>query len=145
MYREIQKFRQPWLWAILLGSLGVVLYRRDPVAIGVMGGVLALFWFLQLETVINEEGIAYRWLPFQRSYALVKWTDIEAITVRPYLPVGEFGGWGIRFGWGGTAYTVSGNWGIEIKGKGKKRFLLLGTQRPDEVRKAIKAHYWVTS
>ncbi|WP_138994573.1 hypothetical protein [Larkinella sp. C7] len=62
---------------------------------------------------------------------------MEHVTVRSYSALGEFGGWGIRFSWNGTAHTVSGNWGIDIKLKGKKRTLLVGTRHPDEIRQQI--------
>lgn len=141
MYKETQKFRQPWLWVLLLYSLGVVLYRWQPVGVAVVLGVLSLFWFLALETQIDEKGIAYRWLPFQRHYRLIKWSDIEQITVRDYAAIGEFGGWGIRFSWHGMAHTVSGHHGIELKRKGKKRTLLIGTQQPEEIHQILERNY----
>lgn len=136
-YTEVQKFRQPWLWALLLFSLFVVLYREQAGA-WILVGVLALIWFLQLETTISEQGIAYRWLPFQRRHFLVQWHEIDTVTVRSYAPVAEFGGWGIRFSWQGTAQTVSGKFGIVIKRKSKKRFLLIGTQHPEKVRQVLE-------
>jgi hypothetical protein len=36
------------------------------------------------------------------------------------------------------AHTVSGKQGIEIKRVGKKRTLLIGTQKPDEVRQILE-------
>ncbi|MGV3557197.1 hypothetical protein [Larkinella arboricola] len=138
MYQEKQQFRQPWLWALLLGVLGVTLYRQESVSIGIVVAVLGLFAFLRLETRINDEGIAYQWFPFQLRPQLIRWNQIEQVSIRTYSALGEFGGWGIRFGWKATAHTVSGNAGIEIQIKGKKRFLLIGTQRPDDVRPVIE-------
>ncbi|MGM9507660.1 hypothetical protein ACS5NO_08030 [Larkinella sp. GY13] len=137
MYKETQHFRQPWLWLLLLGSLALVIYRWQPIHVGIMAGIMGLFWFLRLETRIDPEGIAYRWFPFQSTYRVIKWSQIEQVTVRSYSALGEFGGWGIRFSWNGTAHTVSGNWGIDIKLKGKKRTLLVGTRHPDEIRQQI--------
>ncbi|MGA0556415.1 hypothetical protein ACO2Q8_07185 [Larkinella sp. VNQ87] len=134
MYTETQKFRQPWAWVLLLACLGVVLYAGQLGGILIVLAVIALFWFLKLETVIDHEGIAFRWFPFQPRFYRIPWTDMEQITVRKYSGLGEFGGWGMRIGWQGNAQTTSGNWGIQINRKGKKRFLLIGTQRPDAVR-----------
>ncbi|WP_138994574.1 hypothetical protein [Larkinella sp. C7] len=64
MYKETQHFRQPWLWVLLLGSLALVIYRWQPINVGIMAGVMGLFWFLRLETRIDQKGIAYRWFPF---------------------------------------------------------------------------------
>jgi hypothetical protein len=71
MFNEIQKFRQPWLWIILAFSAGVVLYQWQPISVGILVGVLTLFWFLTLETRIDKEGISYRWLPFQFQYRVI--------------------------------------------------------------------------
>jgi hypothetical protein len=141
-YTEIQKFRQPWLWAILLLSLCVGLYRNQ-MGVWVIVVVSAFLWFLQLETVISEHGISYRWLPFQRRPRLIKWSEIERVTVRSYAPLAEFGGWGIRFSWRGTAQTVSGHNGVEIRKKSKRRFLLIGTQNPDKIRQVLQQNEWI--
>ncbi|MBD2757471.1 hypothetical protein [Spirosoma validum] len=134
MYKETQKFRQPWLWALLVYSMGVVIYSGQLVGVAIMLLVMALFWFLTLQTRIDQEGISYRWFPFQSSYRLIKWSTTEKAVVRDYAAISEFGGWGIRFSWTGMAHTVAGHHGIEIKRKGKKRILLIGTQHPKEVR-----------
>lgn len=136
-YTEIQKFRQPWLWAILLLSLCVGLYRNQ-MGLWVIGFVAVILWFMQLETVISEQGISYRWFPFQIRPSLIRWSEMEKVTVRSYAPLAEFGGWGIRYSWLGTAQTVSGNNGIEIRKKSKKRFLLIGTRNPDQIRQVLQ-------
>ena len=143
MYKETQKFRQPWLWVLLLCSLGVVLYRWQPAGVAIMLGILGLFWSLALDTQINEAGIAYRWLPVQKRYRHINWADIEQITVRDYAAITEYGGWGIRFSLRGMAHTVSGHHGIELKRKGHKRTLLIGTQRPDKIRQFIEQNHSV--
>jgi len=136
-YSEIQKFRQLWLWAILFLSLCVGLYR-NPASVWIIVAVSAFLWLLQLETVISEQGISYRWIPFQLRPRLIKWSEIDQVTVRSYAPLAEFGGWGIRFSWRGTAQTVSGNHGVEIRKKSSKRFLLIGTQHPDQIRQVLQ-------
>ncbi|MFD1143797.1 hypothetical protein ACFQ4C_21895 [Larkinella insperata] len=138
MYQEKQQFRQPWLWALLIGVFGLALYRQEPISVGIVVAVLGLFWVLRLETRIDEEGISYRWFPFQLRRRVIRWNQIQQVTVRNYSALGEFGGWGMRYSWNGTAYTVSGNAGLDIRIKGKRRFLLLGTQRPDEVRPLLE-------
>ena len=145
MYKETQQFRQPWAWVLLLVCLAFVVYRWQPGGIAIVLAVIALFWPLKLETVIDHDGIGYRWLPFQRRFSRIPWTEIEQIAIRKYAPIGEFGGWGMRLGWNGAAHTTSGNWGIQINQKGKKRFLLLGTQRPDEVRQLLESRKLVVA
>ncbi|MDQ1089768.1 hypothetical protein QE390_004372 [Siphonobacter sp. SORGH_AS 1065] len=105
-----------------------------------MVGVIILFAVLRLEIRINEDGIAYRWLPFMITYRQMHWDEIESMGVRKYAPLSEFGGWGIRWSLQGTAHTVSGYDGLEIWVKNKKRFILLGTQHPEELTELIKVN-----
>ncbi|GAB3932336.1 hypothetical protein [Larkinella terrae] len=53
MYTETQKFRQPLIWALLVGCL--TLYRWQAVGVGIMTGVLILFWFLLIGTQQPEQ------------------------------------------------------------------------------------------
>lgn len=138
MFKETQQFRQPWLWVLLIGVFGISLYRQEFIAVGIVVAVIALFGFLRLETYINKEGVSYRWFPFQPRPRLISWDQIEQINVRKYTALAEFGGWGFRLSWKGTAHTTSGQYGIEIRLKNKKRFLLIGTQKPEEVRRVIE-------
>jgi hypothetical protein len=45
----------------------------------------------------------------------------------------EFGGWGLRYGFGGKAYKIKGNIGLQLNFKDSSN-LLIGTQRPEELR-----------
>lgn len=138
MYKETQHFRQPWLWVLLIGVLAATLYGQNYVSIGVVAIFLGLFALVRLETNINEKGISFRWFPFQIRPRMIAWHQIERVQVRKYSPLGEFGGWGLRYSWNGTAHTTSGEFGIEIQLKGEKRFLLIGTQQPEAVSRAIE-------
>lgn len=48
----------------------------------------------------------------------------------------KFGGWGIRYNFAMWEYNVSGNQGLIVTLKDKK--FLIGTQKPEEMQKAIK-------
>jgi len=89
-----------------------------------------------LDTIIDKDGIHYRWFPFQREYKQLNWDVIEKAYIREYRPIYEYGGWGIRGGFHGKAYNVSGNIGIQIEFKDGKR-LLIGTSKKDEAEYAI--------
>jgi hypothetical protein len=137
-YVEYQKFRQPWVWALMLFCLFVVGYSGQLGGVIVVLVVSVLFWVLTLQTIIDREGISFRWLPFQRRFRLVKWEEIDRIVVRRYAPITEFGGWGMKYSFKATAHTVSGHFGIQIWKRGKTRSLLIGTQQPDETRKYLE-------
>lgn len=53
-----------------------------------------------------------------------------------YNPIGDWGGWGIRYNSRGRAYNMYGNEGVEVTLKNGK-VILFGTQRPDELYNAI--------
>ncbi|MDE3166995.1 MAG: hypothetical protein KGN36_14410, partial [Acidobacteriota bacterium] len=57
----------------------------------------------------------------------IRMTEIRKVEVVTYDPAGDFGGYGIRSGRGGTAYIASGNRGVELglEGGGK---VLIGSQ-----------------
>jgi hypothetical protein len=155
-YKEEQKFNQWWIWLLIavccgiwvwqfvqqiimgkpfgnnpMSDLGVILTGIFPIL------VLLLFRLLKLETLIDEEGIKCRFMPFQRKYKTFLPRDIAKYEVKKYNPLMEYGGWGIRYGRKGTAYNVRGNMGLYLELKNKKNFLI-GTQTPDSIRYAVE-------
>lgn len=151
-FKERQQFRNPVLLGALalgtfyyFGQLLDTLYKSNfakPDTGLIMGSsamalVLALFIFAQLNTVISEKGIMIRFFPFHTRYVLYPRENIEKVELVKYSPLKDFGGWGIRYGWQGTkAFNVKGENGILLELKnGDKR--LIGTQKPEEVRKSL--------
>ena len=73
-FREEQRFRQPWLWALILVSLVVPLWfelfappgrpSTGVLALVIGGGLipLALLWFMRLEVEVRNDGIHFRFL-----------------------------------------------------------------------------------
>src|SRR5690606_452650 len=149
-YKEVQRFTQWWVWALLL----VVFFATIIPIITLItengfdtsyswaiifpaattGLVVLLFYFLKLETTIDAKGIHYRFFPFKKN--TIPWHEIESVYVRQYSPIKEYGGWGIRFGLNGKAYNVKGNKGIQVKLKSGKK-ILFGTQNESEVQNVI--------
>ena len=164
IFAETQRFDQRWLrWtlrAVLLLFLAqtlvlLVLLEPDPpqvsvaayrglvavsfVALALVLGIELLFRTARLETVVRKEGIALRFVPFHasdRSYPVEKIMAAEVVT---YAPIQEYGGWGIRRGFGGRgrAYNVRGDKGLRLTLEDGRR-ILIGTQRPDELSTAIR-------
>lgn len=153
-FQERQFFRQWFLWLpmlvmILLLLVGLILqvYFNKPIGDKPMSDwglflttfgfiVFAwLFWKFNLVTEVGEEGIRVGFPPLFRRR--ISWDEIDKAYVRRYKPILEFGGWGIRYGWGGTAYNVSGNIGLQLELKNGKK-LLIGTQMPEELEAAVK-------
>ncbi|XZF14796.1 hypothetical protein ACTHGU_01550 [Chitinophagaceae bacterium MMS25-I14] len=153
MFQEIQRFRQGWLWVIvIIIAAGVAspaylpAFNKQPVPfyisvllIIIPLLVMFLLFMMRLETEITEEGISFFYFPLIKK-KLIPWSQIETVFVRKYHPVMEYGGWGIRYSTAkrGRALNTSGNIGIQIVFKDKKR-LLLGTQKPEEAAAVIAA------
>ncbi len=154
-YKEEQRFRQWWLWLLLLLVCGIwvwqfvqqiflkVPFGNNPapdIAVYLTGIfpllVIILFRFMILETVVKDTGVYYRFKPFQRKPREIKQEDIAAFEVKKYRPLKDFGGWGIRYGLKGKAYNVSGDQGLFFKLNNGKKFML-GTQNPVSIKAAM--------
>lgn len=157
-YKEEQKFRQIWIWMLLLLLCGVWIWQlvqqvfmgipfgNDPAPdfVVILTGifpiaVIVLFRFLTLETTINENGVFYLFRPFQRKPKQIKPEDILRYEVKEYSPLKDYGGWGIRYGSSknGKAYNVSGNQGVLFELNNGKKFML-GTQNPVSIKYALE-------
>lgn len=167
VFIEEQRFTQSWL--IIIVGLSVLV----PFAIGVYGLIqqliyeipfgdkpmsnlgliiftismfflIVLVFSMKLNTRIDEKGIYYQFFPFHFKTKFIAWAAIENAYVRTYLPISEFGGWGLRGGFffnkgKEKAINVSGNIGIQLKLKNGKK-LLIGTQKENEVKQILKTY-----
>ncbi len=148
-FTESQRFRQWWLWALMGFSL--LLYIAPITALGawvtpvswfstaVMGAVFWLVYAWRLDTRYDSEGISYRVWPFM-AWRTIRWSDVEQATVTSY----GFIGYGIRWNFGEWVYNVAGNQGLRIRTTTGKR-ILIGTQRPDELRTFLSTVMTLTS
>jgi hypothetical protein len=103
----------------------------------VLGGGTAVFMLvLKLTVRVHPAGVHVRFFPFvDRDISLREIASWESCT---YSPLADYGGWGVRYSWKGTAYNVSGNRGVQFELTNGKR-LLIGSQRPDELADAIRS------
>lgn len=157
IYREVQKFRQVWIWAIVFAIAGLQWYaaveqlllnrpfgdRPMPdistiIFLLIFGiGLPALLFFSQLVTEVRDDGIYIRFSPFHGAFRRIAFTKVKQCEVRTYSPIREYGGWGIRVRCKGKAYNVSGNRGVQIELLNGRR-LLIGSQRAEELLRAIQ-------
>jgi hypothetical protein len=140
-FQEVQHFRQPWLWFLMIMPVvmvGIAMRgapRHVPLAAVVVLAIPVWFWFLRLTTEVHEDALHVHFFPLWRR-RIIPWSQIRSAQTRTYRPVFEYGGWGIRWGPSGQAYNVSGNRGVQLELAGGKR-LLIGSQRPQELEAAI--------
>jgi hypothetical protein len=153
LFTERQRFRQWWLWLILLGINGLFLFGvykqiigeqqfgSKPmsntellIATGLTIILTLLFVNFRLDTIIRKDGIYVRFFPFHFSFKHYSWEKISKAYIREYSPITEYGGWGLRLGlFGkGKAYNVSGNKGLQLEFTDNKK-LLIGTNKADEI------------
>ena len=109
------------------------------ISVGLTVLVTSLIVNSRLETRIKEDGVYIRFFPFHLKFKFYPWDSIRKSYLRKYSPLGEYGGWGLRIGsFGkGTAYNVSGNWGLQLEFTNKKK-LLIGTARPEELSSTLE-------
>lgn len=157
LYREVQHWNQWWLWLIVGGCacfMWYAAYRQfvahaplgsDPATDGVMiaswaliGVVLPLVFLVARLTVeVAERELRFRYFPLHLSFRHFETRRIVRCTARTYHPLQEFGGWGLRVGPGGWAYTVSGRHGVQIVLDSGKR-ILIGSRHPEDLIEAIR-------
>ncbi|MCL6449381.1 MAG: DUF6141 family protein [Armatimonadetes bacterium] len=162
IYREVQQFRQTWLWialfpfSLLLASLfgyGMIkqlvlgvpwgdrpmsdteLAISGPLTLLIAIGVPFLLYITKLITVVDPEGIQIRYFPLLRR--TIPFENLKNYRVRTYDAISEHWGWGIRWNKNGWAYTVSGNRGVELELADGRR-LLIGSQQPEILVQAIE-------
>ncbi len=158
LFSETQRFKQWWLWIILVGVSAVLFYSffkqlihgepqgKQPMSDGwlvlstaIIISVLGFVMSMKLQTRITNNGIAVRFFPFHATFKMYPWTALNKVFVRQYNPIREYGGWGYRLGiFGhGMALNVSGDKGLQLEFKTGKR-LLIGTCRAEEVQQILQ-------
>ncbi len=156
-FSETQYFRQKWLWAIIIFFPTFSLYgiyeqiiMGNPIGdkpisddgliwftVLIGFGLPLLFYNIRLKTRVSEEGLHYQFFPIHLKERTISFGDIESFKARKYSPLKEFGGWGIRFGFEGKAYNVSGEEGLQLILKNNRK-ILFGSQKVKELEKAMK-------
>lgn len=161
LFREEQQFRQPWLMVVIIGGCVLSLvtfwialvsinksHPGSPAAVNpgvfvlaveamVMCLFVALFLTVKMITEVRLDGLSVRAHPIARLRRSIPYNQIDSCEPRTYSPIGEYGGWGIRYGRGGKAYNISGNRGVQLVLKSGEK-LLLGSQKADELASAIR-------
>jgi hypothetical protein len=143
-FREVQPLRRnPVVWFVAaLTALAILLTlatRAAEPGWAVAFPLLTIVWLLlvKLETEVREDGVRLRfhllWFP-----KTIPWDRIESAEAVVYRPLVQYGGWGIRRGWGGEwAWNVSGSEGVRLRLRDGKSFLI-GSARAERLAGAIR-------
>ena len=164
IYKEEQKFGQPWIWMIIIpvnmASLlffafgfneqlidgkafgdnpmpNVELIIAGIVTLISMIGLTILFYKMKLVVEIQKDGIHFRYPPMINKFKVILKEEIDRFEVREYKPIAEYGGWGIKKGTKkyGKAYNVRGKLGLQLYLKNNSK-VLFGTQRKSAIADA---------
>ena len=143
IFEEKQKFNQWWLWGILLSFPIISVGPFDDNEINVYYVLIGLaipllFYLFELRIKVNEDGLHYQFSPFHLKFHTIKMDEIESFKAMEYSPLKEYGGCGIKYGFKGKAYNVSGNKGVKIFLKNGTN-IMFGSQKHKELAKALKA------
>ena len=137
-FREVQRFRQRWLWT-LLGGVALLMLVLGPISWGgliVIGAIAAFLYNLRLQTEVRADGIYFKMWPLHWSFRRIPRSEVKRYEAKQYKPLREFGGWGIRWAPGKLAYNVRGNQGVWIE-RTNGRAILVGSQNPEKFVEAI--------
>jgi len=101
-------------------------------------GLLLLMFYGGQRTRVSIDGIAIRYgllgLPIFRC----RLDEVEAMRIRTFAPLADFGGYGIRVATGITAYYLAGRSGVQLD-LSTRRSALIGSQNPERLATAIQA------
>jgi hypothetical protein len=157
IFRERQRFRQFWLWALILG-IGLIFWAGFVYQV-VLGGafgnrpvtdiqlslMLALigfglpffFYWMSMTTEVQPGVLFVRFKPFHMKPVRIPLHTVRDFEKVTYDPIREYGGWGIRWSTKGKAYSMSGREGVLLHFYNQKP-LLVGSQRAAELFRAIE-------
>lgn len=152
LFKEEQRFNQVYVWVIIsvvMISSGFAVFEvianHDQLDSGsivgltisllVAGSVGILFYFLKLNTRIDQDYIGIKFSPFIDKK--ISWKEVESASVVEYKPFREYGGWGIRHRIGKVAYSVAGKVGLKLTLNSGK-IVMIGTQRKDELKAILR-------
>ena len=155
LFREVQQFRQTWLWLLLafagLASLlpAVMLMMTSsqqqtplpgwliPLVIGIQVIIMACFYYTRFETVLTTEGIYYRWAPWFGKYRFLPRTAVREVQILKY-PYFKFG-YHKRKGFGYVLH-IDGDKVFRITLADNKMFYL-GTQKINTIDSILNKNY----
>lgn len=86
--------------------------------------LFALLIFTKLKVAIGTTGIAFQLQPFQIRKKVITWDEVSTASVIKYNPMRDYGGWGLKRGKKGKAYTISGSYGVYLEMKEGKNIMV---------------------
>lgn len=99
--------------------------------LGIPGSIYGLFG--QLRTRVTDTGLDIRWGFLELIRKKIPFSAITKAETVTYSPLGQFGGWGIRYGGSKKkAWTIRGNRALKVTLEDGTQFYL-GSDRPERI------------
>ncbi|MFC7059668.1 DUF6141 family protein [Halovenus salina] len=135
LFRETQRMRQPWIWALLVLASVPTLVFSSVVGALVILTVAGLLYSIKLITEVRDDGIYVRFAPIHRSFRRLPFDRIERVE-RADFGLLTYGGIGIRWTANTVAYMTTRGSGIKIDRKNAKS-VVIGSQNPSALLETI--------
>jgi hypothetical protein len=135
LFRETQRMRQPWIWALLALTSVPVLVFSSVVGLIVILTVAAFIYSIQLNTEVRMDGIYVRFAPIHRSFRRLPFDQIEQVE-RTEFGLLTYGGIGIRWIPGTVAYMTTLGSGIKVNRENAKS-VVIGSQQTSALLETI--------
>jgi hypothetical protein len=134
-FRETQRLRQPWVWA-LIGLVSVPALVFDfAVGLLIVFAIAAFVYSVRLITEVRPDGLYVRFAPIHRSFRRLPFDEIERLE-RTEFGLLTYGGIGIRWTPDTVAYMTTTGGGIKID-RQKSKSVVVGSQDPSALLTAI--------
>ena len=156
-FKITERFMPTWVSAFMgIALVPISYYMYDADIFGAAKGIIMscgmLFIYLillvltlmKLSIIISEKNIKYHFSFFGLGgkYTEISKAEINAITLRSFSAISEFGGYGYRFSTKGhTGYIVKGNHGIDIQYLSRK--ILLSVSNFDATNDILKKYNYL--
>lgn len=116
---------------------------------GLLAGSLAIVYGLAFSTFsclnveVRSDHLFIWFGPLRLIRKRVRYGDIERVSAVTYRPIREFGGWGIRWRPGKSAWSIRGNRAVNVELRNGK-LLYVGSRYPQRLAARIQAAMGVT-
>jgi hypothetical protein len=156
-YRELQRFRQWWLWAVVLTVSALIwfgfirqIFLGKPFGTNPLPDPLMIVFFIlfgiglplvficqRLTCEVRRDGLYVRFFPIHFKPRRIAWTQIQSYRTINDAPLQRFGGWGVRMNMKGEwAYTMGGTEGVELVLRSGK-MIVIGSGNAAALKRAM--------
>jgi hypothetical protein len=87
----------------------------------------------RLDTVVDEDGVLYRWMPYDKRFHLLHWSAINEVVLLDLKPEGLF--WRLRLKHH-KRFFLGGRYSMEVRMRNGQK-VLLGTHKPEELQRSL--------